>query len=240
MSGHSMMRRMKRDSPTAWTPLRTILHMPTLLVGAAAIAALAGSGLAIRLAVAEPVVAVGSEARSGDVSLWVVSSEWLDHDHGQHTHDDDEGASDEGASGEAANDEAVDEHGDGVDPNEIQDGSITDVVQGFQMPGSMSPGTPDEGFQRLQVNVTMNNRGRSDSRVGPDDFALIGTNGLSWTPLTGGTFVPMTVPEGHAFSTVLAFDVPSSEINNDLYVEWNWSGTQTRLTITETDGHDHG
>ena len=231
MSGQGTHRRGTRGERTNQSSLRTLLRLPNLVVGAAAIAALAGSGLALGLAAAEPVVTVGNEARSGDVSLWVVSSEWLEHDHGKHTHDDD---------GEGSDGEGSDEHGDGVDPNEVPNGNITDVVQGFQMPGSMSPGTPDEGFQRFQVNVTMNNRGRSDSRVGPDDFALIGTNGSSWMPLTGGTFVPMTVPPGHAFSTVLAFDVPSSEINDDLYVEWNWSGTQTRLTITETDGHDHG
>jgi hypothetical protein len=210
---------------TKQTSLRALLRVPNLVVGVAVIAALAGSGLALGLASAEPVVTAGNEARSGELSLWVMSSEWLEHDHGKHTHDDDEGD---------------DDHGDGVDPNEVPDGSITDVVQGFQMPGSMSPGTPDEGFQRLQVNVTMNNRGRSDRRVATDDFALIGKNGSSWTPLTGGTFVPMTVPPEHAFSTIVVFDVPSSEIDDDLYVEWNWSGTRTRLTITETDGHDHG
>ncbi|MGA9277716.1 MAG: hypothetical protein WBV89_12195 [Ilumatobacter sp.] len=205
---------------------RGVWRTPNLVAGIAAIAAVAGVVLAIGLATAEPVVTAGTEARSGDLSLWVSSSEWLEHDHSAHDHGD-------GGDG-------GDDHGDGVDPNEVPVSNVTDVVQGFQMPGSMMPGTPDEGSQRLQINVSLTNQGNTTSVVEPADFVLVGANDATWDPLEGGTFVPMEVPPAHAFSTVLAFDVPSAEINEDLYVEWTSSGQKTRLAIAELEGHDHG
>jgi hypothetical protein len=208
--------------PEPSTSRRSLLRTPNLVGAVAAIAALAGTVLALGLATAEPVVTAGNEARSGELSLWVASSEWLDHDHTAHEHDD------------------SDEHGDGLDPNEVPVDNYTDVVQGFQMPGSMMPGTPDEGFQRLQVSVNLTNRGHADTHVGPDDFVLVGANGATWTPLLGGTFVPMTIPAGHGFGTVVAFDVPGAAVDDGVYVEWNWAGIRTQLTLTETDGHDHG
>lgn len=222
MSGQTKQRRESREVGSSPRP---VLRLPTLLGALAAVAAVAGTILALGLATAEPVVTAGNEARGGELSLWVASSEWLEHDHSKHSHDGEDGD---------------DDHGAGVDPNEVPVSNVTDLQQGFQMPGSMMPGTPDEGSQRLQVNVSLTNRGQTEQTVEPADFVLVGANDATWAPLEGGTFIPMAIPPAHAFSTVLAFDVPSDEINDGLYVEWTSSGERTRLAITESDGHDHG
>lgn len=217
MSGRTKQRVESRETVS----LRAFLRTPNLLGAVAVLAAVAGGFLALGLATSDPVVPAGNEARGGDLSLRVASSEWLEHDHSKHSHDGD------------------DDHG-ALDPNEVPVSNVTDVMQGFQMPGSMMPGTPDEGSQRLQVNVSLSNRGHTEHVVEPADFALVGANGATWAPLEGGTFVPMAIPPAHSFSTVLAFDLPTEEINDSLYVEWTSSGEQTRLAFTESDGHDHG
>ncbi len=185
-----------------------------ILVGVAVLAALVGLGLVITTAGgSDPAVAPQTEARHGQISTWVESAEWLDHDHNA---DSDQQAQDLGPDASAA--------------------GAAELNGGFAMPATMMPGTPDEGFARLQLELSFLNHG-SGTVLNGRDFVLENSDGDQWTALQGGTFVETALPEQHFLNTVLAFDLPERSVEPNLYLVWRSNGKTTRFIVSEEGNH---
>lgn len=169
---------------------------------------------------AGPAFAQQTEVMSDGLSVWVEDSRWLSMD----MDGDDENGAIEGAR--------EDDTGRDTD-------SDSDAEQGFAMPDSMMPGAPVEGFQRLQVSLSLLNRGEGGVYVEPADFVLVAPDGDRWLTLLGGTFYETTLGTGQALSTVVAFDVPVEEAALDMDLTWSWQGNKTRFTIAGAGGGGH-
>ena len=178
----------------------------------ATLAAFAGLVLvALMLFGGGPAIGLQTEASAGELSVWVDRYEWLEHDHDAHDHGDDE---DEESEPDPTS-QALDE----IRAN-----------AGFAMPSRMMPGTPDEGFQRLQVNLNVLSQGAAQP-ISPDDFRLESTEGKTWPSLLGGTFVPTSLDTGQALSTVVAFDVPYDDAALDMFLIWTNGVEELRFSL---------
>lgn len=194
-----------------------------MMVGVlAAIAAIAGLALVLlTIAVASPAIAPGTEAQAGTVSVWVDSSEWLAGAHDDH--DDAAGGGDgaENAGGPAA--------------SEIVD--LTRQADSFAMPGSMMPGTPEQGYQRLQIDLSISNRGAAAAEVSPAEFHLENSDGVTWPALFGGTFNRTQLAGSHMMHTILAFDIADEMADDNLELVWTTDDATHRFSITTGDHH---
>ncbi len=210
---------------------RPILRRPRLspanIVGALAVgAALTGLFLVAQTAITTtPLVSLQTEARGDTLSLWVNNAEVLEHEHGNHSHDDDGDA----AAGEAQT---------GVDA--LSSVAAQAEGDGFAMPASMMPGTPEEGFQRLQLELDFMNRQAGVATVAPQDFYLLADDGETWTALRGGTFRPTDLGSLQVLSTVLAFDIPVSVQTTDVELVWSGDGSAIHFAVDAEGGHSHG
>jgi hypothetical protein len=188
-----------------------------VLLTSGLVAALIGVVLLARIAItADPSVSLETAASSGQMSARLDYYEWLSHDHGKHSHDDEDGE-------EVAINNDVD-----LNP---------ELQEGFARPASMMPGTPDEGFQRLQIELYMENSTGPATEVSPTDFWLEDDEGTWWPGLEGGTFRPTELNAGHALNTVLAFDVQDNMADADMELVWIWNGQETRFAVTGSDHH---
>jgi hypothetical protein len=186
------------------------------LLASGLVAALIGVVVLAHIAItADPSVALETAASNGEMSARLDYYEWLSHDHGQHSHDED--------SEEVATDNDVD-----LNP---------ELQEGFARPASMMPGTPDEGFQRLQIELYMENSAGPATEVSPTDFWLEDDEGTWWPGLEGGTFRTTELDAGHALNTVLAFDVQDNKADADMELVWIWNGQETRFAVTGSDHH---
>ena len=163
---------------------------------------------------ADPSVSLETTASSGQMAARMDYYEWLSHDHEKHSHDDD------------SEEVAIDD----VDLN-------PELQEGFARPASMMPGTPDDGFRRLQIELYMENTTGPTSRVSPTDFWLEDDEGIRWPGLQGGTFRTMDLGAGQALNTVLAFDVQDNKADADMELVWIWKGEETRFAVTGSDHH---
>jgi hypothetical protein len=221
-----------------------------VVVAIAVVAAVAGLSVTVLRALGDsPAIAVGTEARSDDMSLWVSNVEFVAHDHSAHDHS----AHDHGDEGEDGHDDSPADVSGAVDtdPGAADDpttGQATDQTAdilngsgaGFAMPATMMPGTPEEGYQRIQLNLDFSNRGDVHV-VDPSDFALIvAGRGLSFEPLAGGGFNNTVIGSSQLLSTVIAFDVPTTLNTADLRLVWRDGGNKITFALANGEGHDHG
>lgn len=164
-----------------------------------------------------PLVGLDTEARSGSLSMWVTETEMLSHEHSNHSHDDEEGEGEGAATG-----------------NEVAEDPT------FAMSASMMPGTPEEGFRRLQIELDLMNREAGEVTVGPPDFYLLAGDGTTWAPLRGGTFGMTIIGPLQVLSTVVAFDISEEVSASDVELVWTVDGEDTHFAIGDDEGHDHG
>jgi len=170
-----------------------------------------------------PLIALNTEAQGRSLSVWVTDVEMLEHEHSDqgesdHDHEDDDTADDPTTS---------------VDTQNIGD-------QGFAMAPSMSPGTPEDGFQRLQIELDVMNRGANRAAIEPQDFVLSGGDDLTWPAIRGGTFTRVELGSTQVLNTVLAFDIPASVSQDELELVWIDDGGDVRFSLGGNAGHAHG
>ena len=128
---------------TAGNATRENERAPLVIGAIAALLAAVGLVFVVSMTVgAEPAVDVRTEAREGDLSVWVEQFEWIAHDHG------------------AA-------EGDDVDPQVAAIQDVTAQAQVFPMPSNMMTGTPDVGFARMPIELNVLNRGAGVAAVVP-------------------------------------------------------------------------
>ena len=106
----------------------------------------------------------------------------------------------------------------------------------FPMPASSMPGMPEEGLQRLQVELTLQNLGDASRDFRPEEFSVRSVSGESWPPMAS-TFQPGTLGPGQALNGVVFFDVPEAE--SGVYLVWTRGGTQVYNPIGDVPVHDH-
>jgi len=209
-----------------------------IVATAVMIAAIGAGLLAYRWLTSDPAVGLETEARAGNVSLWISYPEWLAHDHtADATRPADGSASLDGSIGEGGSSEGsgtADAAEDGPD----QVAAALSGSQGFAMPQSMMPGTPDEGFHRLQVNLDFSGHGPAE--VNPADFALVANDGQRWAPNLGGIFAATQIDAGQAFATIISFDIPVSVTGEDVLLVWDHADTQIDFALEGGEGHTHG
>lgn len=162
-----------------------------------------------------PLVAPQTEARVGAMSGWVESSEWIAHDH--------DAADGTAALGPSAQDAAANE--------------LAVPGTGFAMPSAMMPGTPDEGFTRLQIELSFLNRATATSELRPAQFSLENSDGDSWLSLLGGTFSAETLAANQFLNTVIAFDIPDESLEPAMYLVWGGDDGEARFLISAEEGH---
>jgi len=185
----------------------------------AVVAAFSGLGIVVATAAnTEPALAEQTEARAGSLSLWVESSQWI--------------------GGAEADDGPLSAQIDVVDHDD-EEGDIVEGADGFDRPPTMTPGTPEVGFQRMQVDLTFLNTGSTRTDVGPEDFLLEGADGQVWVPLLGGTFGLTTLLPGQVLNTIVAYDVPEPDTEQQIGLLWRASGKNIRFNISAS-GVSHG
>lgn len=211
----------------------------------------AAAGLALVVATAvgtEPALAEQTEARAGSLSLWVESSQWVGgaHDDASTAGGDDQQGHDHGeGEGDQAeeDDHAEDEQGEPGhhDDEEAEQENVAAGAgpESFQMPSAMMPGTPDEGFQRMQIDLTFLNKGSTAADVGPQDFYLQGADGQTWETMLGGTFATTSLRTGQALNTIVAYDIPETDAEQEIELVWRSSEETKRFAIA-TSGASHG
>ncbi len=191
--------------------------MIQIMVGMALASAILGASVfAWMLATTEPVVESGVTRSVDDLSVTVLDSTFLVHDHEAHEHGDEEEA-DSAAIAEA-----------------------TEQAQVFPMPATMMPGMPEEGTNRLQFEVMVENAGLTATDISPSNFYLLSEAGTSWTPLMGGTLRDDTLEPHQILSTIVAFDVPELESEDvAIYLVWRRNDEETRFAVDAHLNHDH-
>ncbi len=209
------MRSQLRDAAVDSEPTRS---PAPLVASVAVVTALVGIFFTAQIVAGfTPLVALDTEARSGSLSLWVTDTEMLSHEHSDHSHDDEDGGGDGAAQG-----------------NEVAEEPT------FAMSASLSPGTPEEGFQRLQIELDLMNREAGEVTVGPPDFYLVADDGTTWAPIRGGTFGMTIIGPLQVLSTVLAFDVSAEVSASEVELVWTVDGKDTHFAVGEDEGHSHG
>lgn len=117
-------------------------------------------------------------------------------------------------------------------------GSSAKDPNGFTMPQSMMPGMQTTGDKRLRVELAIDNISKSAQVYGLPDFRLTGTGGKSWAPddntATRGDVITAPLSPGFQATVDLYFDVPNSQGNNHLSVEFENGGTTVTFPVHVT------
>lgn len=105
----------------------------------------------------------------------------------------------------------------------------------YKMPQSMMPGMPTAGNKRLRIEVYIHNISTSAQVYALDEFRLFGTGGKSWAPLdndaTKAAVMSATLEPGFQATMDLYFDLPDSQGNNHLSVEFEHGGTTVTFPV---------
>ncbi len=113
----------------------------------------------------------------------------------------------------------------------------------FQMPDSMMPGMQTGGDKRLRIELYIRNISRSPQRYALNDFRLFGSRGLSWAPLdnaaTRGAVLSAVLDPDFQATIDLYFDLPASQGDKHLSVEWEHGGTTVTFPV-HVIGSDSG
>lgn len=106
-------------------------------------------------------------------------------------------------------------------------------AKGYQMPPQMMPGMPEEGKERLAVNVTVTNTGTDTRPVKPiEEFALHATKDGQLIPPHSDSFgeLPRLAPH-NAVNGVLFFDLPPGDVVESAWLEWQHGGDKARISV---------
>lgn len=106
---------------------------------------------------------------------------------------------------------------------------------GFTMPDSMMPGMQTTGDKRLRIELSVDNISKSMQVYGLPEFRLFGTGGKSWAPddntATRGDVISAPLAPGFQATIDLYFDVPNSQGDNHLSVEFENGGTTVTFPV---------
>lgn len=108
---------------------------------------------------------------------------------------------------------------------------------GARMPAQMMPGMPEEGLQRLTVEVAVRNDGPTAATFGPGELVLAAADGTRFPP--GRTEIrDVVLRPGESVVADFQFDVP--ERSEGLALEWSRGGRRVALVTTRPLPHDDG
>lgn len=177
---------------------------------------LLGLGLVIAMLLTQsPLAAMGQDIQVDNLVLRVESAAWLVHEHDT-----------------APAPPGISANQDSTAPQE----QSVDQGQQFPMPASMMPGMPENGQQRLHIELMLRNEGSLPRQFGPDEFRLVGNDNHSWKPQDNTSFLNFTLQPGQALNTALSFDIEEAAAN--LYLVWHRGDSQVRIPVADP-AHDH-
>lgn len=108
----------------------------------------------------------------------------------------------------------------------------------FKMPDSMMPGMQTAGNKRLRIEFYVHNISTSAQVYAWNEFRLFGTGGKSWAPLdnaaTRYAVQAATLEPGFQATIDLYFDVPNSQGDSHLSVEFEHGGTAVTFPVHVT------
>lgn len=160
-------------------------------------------------------VGLGETIQAGDLAFSVDRLEWLSMNH----------AHDEESSNVTLRSDDADE------------AAAAAAALGFSMPPSMMPGLPPEGYQRLRVELTLQNTGGGREAVGPEHFRVEGADGAVYLPLKNSAFRSQELVAGQGIGAVLFIDV--AEDARSLHLIWERSGKRVVVAMDDVEMHGH-
>lgn len=106
---------------------------------------------------------------------------------------------------------------------------------GFERPASMMPGMPEEGFERLSVEVAVTNRGRRPAELRSEELVLELESG---TLLPAGALVPRQslLPDQSLVTTVF-FDVETDFDMGRVRLVWRHAGDRAYMAVPHPPLH---
>lgn len=107
---------------------------------------------------------------------------------------------------------------------------------GFQRPSSMMPGMPEEGFERLAVEVAVTNTGRRPTELRSEELVLESARAGTLAP--AGALVPrqQLLPE-QALVTAIFFDVETDQPLGRLRLVWRHAGDSAYMAVPHPPAH---
>lgn len=120
------------------------------------------------------------------------------------------------------------------DPMQDAPPSDPSAASGYQMPAQMMPDMPGEGEARLNLEVTLSDRGGAAQALNTTgEFSLGGGGSDQNRKLQGDTFGELKrINPGNAVDGKLFFDLkPPAKGNPPLYLTWHRGGDTARLLL---------
>lgn len=178
--------------------------------------ALWGGVVAVQLVLTPSVtVGLGETIQAGDLAFSVDHLEWLSMNH----------AHDEESSNVTLRSDDADE------------AAAAAAALGFSMPPSMMPGLPPEGYQRLRVELALQNTGSGREAIGPEHFHVESADGAVYLPLKNSAFRTQELVAGQGIGAVLFIDV--AEDARSLRLIWERSGKRVVVPMDAVEMHGH-
>jgi hypothetical protein len=114
------------------------------------------------------------------------------------------------------------------------DHDMTQNAPGYQMPPAMMPGMPDQGKERLMVDLAMSNDSNDTRPLRPgQEFTLhAGKDGTAIKPQSDSFGELPRLAAHNAVNGVIYFDLPPADLTaSPAWIEWAHGGTTTRLSL---------
>ena len=111
---------------------------------------------------------------------------------------------------------------------------MTQNAPGYQMPPAMMPGMPDQGKERLLVQVAVSNDSNDTRPLRPgQEFTLhAGKDGTAIKPQSDSFGELPRLAAHNAVNGVIYFDLPPADLTaSPAWIEWAHGGTTTRLSL---------
>jgi hypothetical protein len=160
-------------------------------------------------------IGLGETVQAGDLAFSVDALEWLSMNH----------AHDEESSDVSLRSDDADE------------AAAAAAALGFSMPPSMMPGLPPEGYQRLRVELTLQNIGAGREEIGPAHFRVESADGAVYLPLQNSAFRAQELVAGQGIGAVLFIDVPEDAKASRLI--WARGGKRVVVPMNNVEAHGH-
>lgn len=110
--------------------------------------------------------------------------------------------------------------------------------QGFARPGTMMPGMPERGFQRLSVELQLQNRGDAGNVFRGEEFSLASPGGTTYIP--GGALIGTArLDKNQSLNTTLFYDVDVLEDTQNLRLIWRRGDETVYMPVPPIPPHYH-
>lgn len=118
----------------------------------------------------------------------------------------------------------------------VRDGMLHPGTDAFPMPSAMTPGLPEDGAHRLNVELTVYNASASPQSFALSELSLQSDSGARWEAAKEES-PRVTLLAAQSYAAVVRFDVPKEEAGA-LTLWWSRGGSRARMLSTVAPIHD--